>query len=153
MTVLIKIPADRTEKMVITGLPYEDGTNREKIAMLRAMAGIHIDVTYVKGTGWLVARSHFSALSRGLAERYGTVQLIHDQNVQEKCTPWCQEADPVNADKCQCVCLGLQHGGGYVGRRWKEVGDHLLVSDNTVRRMRYTLSAKAAAKWRAHIEA
>lgn len=153
MSVQIFVPADRSEKMVITGLPFADGSKAEKIAMLREMAGSRIVVTYERGTGqWSVARSHFPTLARGLADRYGDVAMTVDRNEQDKCTPGCQEADIASADKCECVCLGLEHGGGYVGRRWKQVGDHLLVSGSSVVRTRYTLSAKAADKWRRHLD-
>lgn len=154
MTAKVYMPADRSAKMVITGLPFSDGNKAAKIAMLRKMAGSNIRVTYLQGTGqWTIARSHFAVIARGLAERYGDVAMIYDRNVQDKCTNLCQEADPSSADTCECVCLGLEHGGGYVGRRWKQVGDHALVSNNTVERAHYTLTAEDASKWRKHIDA
>jgi hypothetical protein len=57
---------------------------------------------------WVVGRGHLSAVTFGLAEMYGDVELIMEYRQAEQCGLKCQQATNVD---CTCACLGRQHGG------------------------------------------
>ena len=147
MTVTRYASADRSEWVAISGLPFSDGSGNEKKQRIRDGAGGSVTVKYASGE-WLIAPAHFMAVATGLAARYGSVTLVQDRRINDKCTDHCQSANPDTAFECQCVCLGMEHGGGYAGWRWRQVDDYLLVAQDTVERTTQVLDGKSAEKLR-----
>ncbi len=84
------------------------------------------------GGKWEIARSHFNrSFITALADRFGRVMVRHEMREgSAKCVTECANANIETAWKCECVCLGDNHGMG--GSGWTHVGERLLVNAGVV---------------------
>jgi hypothetical protein len=87
---------------------------------------------HLHGGNWEIAATHFRrGFIAALARRFGAVVVT--QEVREGrtlCTVECSQARPETADRCECVCLGMNHGCGAAG--WSHAGEQLLVQSGVV---------------------
>jgi hypothetical protein len=73
---------------------------------------------------WEVPRSWFEDAARRLLRRFGRVYTIQPFRLQEKCAPACWDAIGL---KCECSCMGENHGSGNPAGRWYVVSETFAV--------------------------
>jgi hypothetical protein len=92
-------------------LPYDPG-NRSWLQE----AGKRRPAWIASDKQWELPHSWFSDLLSRSVSRFGKAYVIQPYNEQEKCAPACWNAV---GDICECSCMGVYHGSGHPGGRWK----------------------------------
>jgi hypothetical protein len=118
-------------------LPYSK-SNRGYLQYLRS-SDRRTNVNYDADTQrWTLPASQYALLRSELLAKFGTIDVTIEGATLERCTSMCANANPGTADKCECVCLGTNHGQSEAG--YRAVADYLLVSSSpTSQTIRLTL--------------
>jgi hypothetical protein len=104
---------------LIVRLPY-DPTNRAWLAEL----GRRRPEWLRAHTAWSLPKSWFEPLVQRLLVRFRRCYVIQPVNRAETCAPACWNAIGI---KCECSCLGANHGSGEPQGRWHVVADAFAV--------------------------
>lgn len=115
-------------------LPYARG-NRRYLEYLRNPQR-RANVNYNSATRcWRLPTSQYALLRKELLKKHGQVEITVTGATLDKCTHMCANASTETADKCECICMGVNHGNSASG--YKAVAEYLLVrsteSSQTVR--------------------
>jgi hypothetical protein len=115
-------------------IPSDDGEHR---AWLHSHLGERSQLT-TDGRGvYAIPRNRLQHLVRGLATRFGQVDVFLDYRDAEPCGQQCRDASD---DECVCSCLGRNHGGAQFWRLCPEVGETISVGHSDVRRRHIRVS-------------
>lgn len=68
-----------------------------------------------KHKAWSIPKAWFEDTVRRALARYGSVYVIQPFNKTEKCAPACWNA---LGPRCECSCMGANHGSGQPDGRW-----------------------------------
>jgi hypothetical protein len=77
-----------------------------------------------RGKYWETPKSWFEDVIRRALQKYGRVYVIQPFTEQQKCAPACWNAVGV---KCECSCMGANHGSGDPAGKWHIVSETFAV--------------------------
>lgn len=118
VTVVVRPGGARTE---VRNLPFTRGGDGYNIIGDAIGATQRGQVKYDKGI-FTVSRPHTTALIKGLAAKYGIVQVIQHGGTT-KCVSVCWNASADSTWECECSCAGDNHATGKpIGRVVSEDG-------------------------------